>query len=169
IPRFVVTPENRTAKVGEEVILDCEAEGNPSPTVSWEREDGQQIVPTTRFYLTGNQLHIKDAKESDSGLYICVAENSVGSAETVASVEIQSLANPPHLIIEPYDLEALQGATIELPCMGDGDPPPQVKWKKDGRTIISTDRFRIALSGSLHIANITILDSGRYECSITNE
>lgn len=51
----------------------------------------------------------------------------MGSAETVASVEIQSLANPPHLIIEPYDLEALQGATIELPCMGDGDPPPQVR------------------------------------------
>ncbi|XP_055686975.1 peroxidasin isoform X2 [Lutzomyia longipalpis] len=169
IPRFVVTPENRTAKVGEEVTLDCEAEGDPSPTVAWERDDGQQIVFTPRIYLTGNQLHIKDAKESDSGLYICIAENAVGSAETVASVEIQSHANPPHLIIEPYDLEALQGATIELPCMGDGDPPPQVKWKKDGRTIISTDRFRIAASGSLHVTNVTTLDSGRYECSITNE
>ncbi|XP_059614618.1 peroxidasin isoform X2 [Phlebotomus argentipes] len=169
IPRFVVTPENHTARVGEEVVLNCEAEGNPSPTISWEHEDGQQIVFTGRIYLTGNQLHIRDAKESDSGLYICVAENTVGSSETVASVEIHSIANPPHLIIEPYDLETLQGATIELPCMGDGEPPPQVKWKKDGRTIIPTDRFRTAESGSLHIANVTILDSGRYECSITNE
>ncbi|GAB0090251.1 Peroxidasin [Sergentomyia squamirostris] len=169
IPRFVITPENRTVRVGEEVVLDCEAEGNPSPLLSWERDDGQQIVFTARIYLTGNQLHIKDAKESDSGLYVCVAENSVGSTETVVSVEIQNLANPPHLIIEPYDLETLQGATIELPCMGDGDPPPQVKWKKDGRTIIAGDRFKIATSGSLHIANVTVTNSGRYECSITNE
>lgn len=36
------------------------------------------------------------------------------------------LPGPPTLLFEPYDIDALPGTTIELPCQGEGEPKPEV-------------------------------------------
>lgn len=35
-------------------------------------------------------------------------------------------AKKPKLINEPYDIDAFEGTTIELPCEGEGEPEPEV-------------------------------------------
>lgn len=36
-------------------------------------------------------------------------------------------------------------------------------------SVLRTDKYEIIGTGSLFIKNVTILDNGRYECSIKNE
>lgn len=45
----------------------------------------------------------------------------------------------------------------------------QVKWKKDGKTLIPSAKHRFASTGSLFIKKVTAQDAGRYECSIKSE
>lgn len=65
-------------------------------------------------------------------------------------------------------MDAFEGTTIELPCAGEGEPEPEVHWKKDGRTLESSAKYRIAESGSLVLKNIRTEDAGRYECTLRN-
>lgn len=68
------------------------------------------------------------------GRYICVAENTVGITEAVADIKVEITSAPPKLIFEPYDIDALPGTTIELPCQGEGTPPPEVCTMYDAST-----------------------------------
>lgn len=74
----------------------------------------------------------------------------------------------PRFLSEPFDIDAHEGTTIELPCQGDGEPSPEVKWRKDGNTIVPSAKHRFAPSGSLFIKKITSQEAGRYECTIRN-
>lgn len=61
------------------------------------------------------------------GTYVCVAENTIGTTDAKATITIQKEVGPPILIFEPYDIEALPGTTIEMPCQGEGYPKPEVQ------------------------------------------
>lgn len=163
-------PESRTITPGDSFVLQCEAIGNPHPEIRWTF-NGAPVVETNRIYFeAGNtELHVEYAKVSEAGEYRCIAESTSGSDDATAFVHISAPSGPPRLAFEPYDQEAYQGSTIEIPCQTEGGSPAEVKWKKDGRTLIAADRVRVAPSGSLFVSNLTVVDSGRYECTVTNE
>jgi hypothetical protein len=116
-------------KIGENVILSCNAEGNPEPVLTWTKDEAA-LKYTNRVRLSSNNrtLNIEFIKESDSGLYACSAENILGADEATAQVDVINSHGPPNLIFEPEDLEAIPGTTIELPCGAEGDPPPIVSF-----------------------------------------
>lgn len=65
-----MNPINVTVSVGETASLRCLAHGKPSPSITWTRHvDGN-----------GSLLFFRSTKFSDSGWYICSAENAVGSS-----------------------------------------------------------------------------------------
>lgn len=80
----------------------------------------------------------------------------------------EKISHKPRFLFEPFDIVAHEGTTIELPCQGQGDPTPEVKWRKDGNSIVPSARHRFAPSGSLFIKKITSQEAGRYECTIRN-
>jgi peroxidase len=127
VPVITVQPENKKIKSGTNVVLLCDAQGTPEPNFFWSKDD-HTLKYSNRIYLaTDNKtLNIDHIKESDAGLYACTAENILGSDEAVAQVDVTSSRGPPVLIFEPYDLEAIPGTSIELPCGAEGDPPPVV-------------------------------------------
>lgn len=63
---------------------------------------------------------------------------------------------PPKLIYKPYNIEALVGSTIELPCKATGDPNPGITWQKDGSGMQRTGRFKISLTGNLYIYKVSV-------------
>lgn len=109
------------------MALYCDAEGTPEPNIFWLKDENTMKY-TSRIYLsTDNKtLNIDHIKESDAGHYVCVAENILGSDEASATVDVINPYGPPVLLYEPYDIEAIPGTTIELPCGADGDPIPVV-------------------------------------------
>lgn len=106
--------------MGENVRLECSAVGSPTPQISWYKNDAQlRFDDRIRLSQDGTMLEITSARESDSALYICEARNPLGYREVSANVEVTSTSkNPPQLVYKPYDIEAILGGTIELPCKG---------------------------------------------------
>lgn len=129
VPLITVSPVDQKVKTGTSVSLPCDAEGNPEPNFFWSKDDNT-LKYTNRIYLAADNktLNIDHIKESDAAIYHCIAENILGSAEAPAKIEVINSHGPPVLVFEPYDLEAIPGTTIELPCGAEGNPPPLVSF-----------------------------------------
>ena len=65
-----------TVNDGDTVTLDCQADGNPPPTIRWIFVNDSSYVPGL-FSITGKQ---------NEGFYRCIAENTVGRDESTRDV-----------------------------------------------------------------------------------
>lgn len=59
----------------------CTARGNPSPNVTW-LFNADPIAPSQRVQLSGPSLVIKDVTPQDEGVYQCLLDNGIGSAQS---------------------------------------------------------------------------------------
>ena len=70
---------------GGEVTIFCNATGNPEPRISWTSNgnsvDTRNSSRVDLFYQ-GRQLTIKNVSKTDSAVYRCEAENSLGNAKS---------------------------------------------------------------------------------------
>lgn len=78
-----------TAVLGRPVSLECVADGQPQPEVTWHKErrpvvDGAHI----RVFANGT-LAIASTQRSDAGLYTCTAKNLAGRASHDMRLVIQ--------------------------------------------------------------------------------
>lgn len=168
---FTVHPESISVTLGQSAKLECVAVGSPSPKIHWFHND-TAIKSDHKYKIStdGTLLEIKDVSVSDNGLYVCEARNSLGYRETSANLKvIIQDKKPPTFIYKPYDIKAILGSTIELPCKGEGSPTPGLQWRKDGSELLRTGRTKISVTGNLYIIGITAEDQGRYECTAINE
>merc|ERR1719471_866528 len=84
-PSFLVTPVGKSVVVGQEVTLECSANGLPQPALTWLK-DGREIeleVLDTRYVRTGSgSLTITGLELEDEGGYQCRAENTEDSVDS---------------------------------------------------------------------------------------
>ncbi|KAG8309246.1 hypothetical protein J6590_090756, partial [Homalodisca vitripennis] len=170
-PQFVTSPENLTVRSGYKAELRCEADGSPEPVITWFK-DGKTVVPGGRLSISseGTLLTIEHVKESDSGLYTCLAQNQVGSAESSGEIRVRGYGpRPPRLVLQPYPITAPVGTSVELPCKAEGEPIPTITWTKDNVALREDRNHRVFPIGSLRLYNLTVDDGGLYECIATNQ
>ena len=83
-PEIVKNPKDATIVEGEYAVFSCVADGNPSPRVTWTKNE-EKLNTTTNLQLTVSSLNnkhnltITDVHRSDSGQYRCVIINDVGN------------------------------------------------------------------------------------------
>ncbi|XP_017889172.1 tyrosine-protein kinase-like otk [Ceratina calcarata] len=79
-PKFTIQPQNPTEAIeGYPVMLHCAAEGDPKPTIQWDRDSRMNNLNNSRFEMLGNgSLYIREVYLSDEGKYGCTAGNSGG-------------------------------------------------------------------------------------------
>ena len=90
---FAVAPSvalsaTTTATQGNPLSLDCNPIGQPSPSVTWYK-DNVQLVPNSRISIDGeDRLVFSSVISADGGSYRCEASNSAGmdSATTTLTV-----------------------------------------------------------------------------------
>ncbi|CAH0386545.1 unnamed protein product [Bemisia tabaci] len=172
-PPFLISssPSSRL-KRGETAELHCSVDGWPTPTVTWYH-NGQSLVagPRITFLEEGSKfiLLIESLVESDAGMYTCLAQNQYGSLETNKELRIINHGpRPPRIIVRPFNLDAPQFSSIELPCKAEGEPHPTVLWTRNNAPVIQDPLHRISGSGSLRIYNVSAEDAGNYECEASN-
>ena len=87
-PFFIEAPSEKTVKEGQTAILKCTVDGYPQPRVTWARK--RSTLPARR-HVTGpsNALIIRNVRPEDTGIYICSAENLLGSANAAAQLKVQ--------------------------------------------------------------------------------
>nr|CAD2157874.1 unnamed protein product [Meloidogyne enterolobii] len=178
-PILFANPSNLLLRVleGAQAKFECQANGNPEPSVSWLRA-GRPIGEETSssnnnliFSPRGDSLMLVKARRSDSGEYTCRLNNSVGEAEATFTLTVLV---PPH-INETLDQNprALRNQEIRLNCPVIGFPTPTVQWLKDGKQLHFTERIiRGKISdyqNDLWLEAVSANDAGRYTCQAVNE
>lgn len=94
---FKVEPQDVTVRFGDVVVLQCQATGEPAPTVEWMRA-GQPLEASGRLRtLLDGSLWLEQAEARDAGTYECVAHNILGSAITRAVLAVRGMDEWPSL------------------------------------------------------------------------
>ncbi|KAF9816679.1 hypothetical protein SFRURICE_018559 [Spodoptera frugiperda] len=176
------------AEEGKPFKLTCEPpDGHPKPKVYWmlQGDQGQlKTINNSRMTLDpeGN-LWFSNVTRYDASVdfaYICTA-NSIFRNEykfgNKIYLEVTQTGIAPtlnrHEPVRQYTTrkveKALKGKKVELYCIYGGTPLPQIVWKKNGRSIISSQGITQDNYGkTLVIRYPTYEDQGTYTCEVSN-
>uniref|UniRef100_A0AAR2JID5 Heparan sulfate proteoglycan 2 n=1 Tax=Pygocentrus nattereri TaxID=42514 RepID=A0AAR2JID5_PYGNA len=161
----VLTPKGPLrVKVGEPINLECQAAGEPRPSVTWHRLDNR----VNRRKFLSSVLQILVARPEDSGTYVCIAQNNQGTTETRIEVIVEGgpeVPTVPRVSVREPLMIVVEGATTTLHCDAHGFPKPTVTWSKLRAPL--PWRHKI-VNGSLVLPNVGRQDSGQYICNATN-
>ena len=81
-------PSDQSVLEGASATLRCRASGVPRPSVSWLKNDLELPVDARLSVDEGGTLQLTALKRTDSGVYRCVASNSLGSVSEFARLHV---------------------------------------------------------------------------------
>ncbi|XP_062439827.1 immunoglobulin superfamily DCC subclass member 4 [Rhea pennata] len=163
---IVAAPENTTVVAGESAVMECMASANPTPFVSWIRQDGKP-VSTDVIVLGRTNLLIPSSQPHHSGVYVCRANKPQTRQFVTAAAELRVLAMP-SISQAPETISRTRASTARFVCKAEGEPAPTIHWLKNGEAILSNGRVKVQSSGSLVINQIGLEDAGYYQCVAEN-
>ena len=81
-PQIIVRPRDQTLLVGGTAALYCAAQGSPTPTLTWKKNNKKLSSTQSRYAVeaNGGVLRIEPVRPRDNATYECVAENNSGDA-----------------------------------------------------------------------------------------
>uniref|UniRef100_A0AAQ5YN48 DCC netrin 1 receptor n=1 Tax=Amphiprion ocellaris TaxID=80972 RepID=A0AAQ5YN48_AMPOC len=164
--QFLQRPSRVSALLGTDAVLECSASGYPTPSIQWRR--GEELIQSwNKKYslLAGSNLVIRSVTDDDSGGYSCSASNK--NHNITAQAELSVLV-PPQFLNYPTNTYAYESTDIELECAVTGNPPPTVRWMKNGEEVIPSDYFQIVDGSNLQILGLVKSDEGFYQCIAEN-
>ncbi|XP_045666681.1 immunoglobulin superfamily DCC subclass member 4 isoform X1 [Ursus americanus] len=164
---IVAAPENTTVVSGQSVVMECVASADPTPFVSWVRQDGKPIS-TDVIVLGRTNLLISSAQPRHSGVYVCRANKPRTRHFATAAAELRVLAAPA-ISQAPEALSRTRASTARFVCRAAGEPRPALRWLHDGAPLRPNGRVKVqGGGGSLVITQIGLQDAGYYQCVAEN-
>uniref|UniRef100_A0A8B9I101 Contactin-5 n=1 Tax=Astyanax mexicanus TaxID=7994 RepID=A0A8B9I101_ASTMX len=158
-------PPTVLAAKGVTVRLECFALGNPVPTITWRKINGN-IPKKARLRKSQAVLEIPNIQLEDSGSYECKAENSRGG--TCARLSPCLLAAMPQWTSMINDSQLDSGEQLQWECRATGKPRPTYRWLRNGEPLTPQNRVEM-LNGELIIHRVQQADSGMYQCVAENK
>uniref|UniRef100_A0A8C2H6D4 Neural cell adhesion molecule L1 n=1 Tax=Cyprinus carpio TaxID=7962 RepID=A0A8C2H6D4_CYPCA len=174
-PYWTRRPEDHLYAPGETVRLDCQAEGIPTPNITWSI-NGVPIAGTdsdSRRHVSSGTLILTDVQYSDTAVYQCEATNKHGNILVNTRVHVVEL--PPQILTaDGLVYKATEGQTALLQCHTFGSPQPKPNFPAvDLLVFIVWDlngcRYSEYTDGSLKITDVQMEDSGIYSCEISTK
>ncbi|KAJ8342773.1 hypothetical protein SKAU_G00327010 [Synaphobranchus kaupii] len=157
-------PVTVTAAKGVTVRLECFALGNPVPTITWRKMNGN-IPKKARLRKSQALLEIPNIQLEDSGTYECKAENPRGGNAFRGQLQVYTY---PQWIRMINDTELDSGEQLQWECKAAGKPRPTYRWLRNGVPLLSQSRVE-TVSGELLIHGVRQADSGMYQCVAENK
>ncbi|XP_057702435.1 neurofascin homolog (chicken) a isoform X9 [Corythoichthys intestinalis] len=158
----------------DNIIIECEAKGNPVPTFSWRR-NGKffNIVKDPRVTMRKRSGTLEigfrngGRPEDYEGEYQCFASNDHGMAmSNKILLRVSKAPLWPKEVLEP--VVVTEGSSLVLPCNPPpGLPPPFTFWMNSMMSpIVQDKRVSKGLNGDLYFSNVMAQDAQNdYSCS----
>ncbi|XP_062871773.1 neural cell adhesion molecule L1.2 isoform X2 [Trichomycterus rosablanca] len=167
-PYWIKEPDSELYAPGETVKLECQADGIPTPTLTWSINGNliSDVDPDSRRTVKGGTLILKDVKLSDTAVYQCQASNKHGNILINSYVYVIDL--PAQILTKDKELYSVaEGQTAELHCETYGSPRPKITWKGESwDSVMSNPRMTQLNNGTLQIHSVSQNDTGMYTCSV---
>uniref|UniRef100_A0A8B9I0B4 Contactin-5 n=1 Tax=Astyanax mexicanus TaxID=7994 RepID=A0A8B9I0B4_ASTMX len=157
-------PPTVLAAKGVTVRLECFALGNPVPTITWRKINGN-IPKKARLRKSQAVLEIPNIQLEDSGSYECKAENSRGGTAFRGHLQVYTMPQWTSMI---NDSQLDSGEQLQWECRATGKPRPTYRWLRNGEPLTPQNRVEM-LNGELIIHRVQQADSGMYQCVAENK
>ena len=161
--------------VGDAVSMETVITGQPKPNLKWYHNNkhlkfGRNVTVTEK----DNTYCLKIAKTDlkNDGDYLVRAENSAGTAQTSANVQVQGEVVEFTNTLNDTEVKEKESVMLEVEVTSDKH---EVKWHKDGKLLEEeekTDGFKIERKGKKHsliIEKATVHHEGEYVCSVGDQ
>ncbi|XP_022252996.1 Down syndrome cell adhesion molecule-like protein Dscam2 isoform X3 [Limulus polyphemus] len=165
IPNIVDRQIQVRAREGETVELGCAAQGFPVPAYRWYK-DGKLLYGEQNVRHGGDSLIFQYVSSSDSGNYVCVANNTQGEERVDMSL-IVSAPFSVHVTPQYHVVDVGQSTTLN--CSLTGYPVHKIKWMKNTVPLVTNPRIRILDQKILHFSAVEREDRGMYQCFVYND
>uniref|UniRef100_A0A8C0C431 Cell adhesion molecule L1 like n=1 Tax=Buteo japonicus TaxID=224669 RepID=A0A8C0C431_9AVES len=171
-PKLLIPPESAgssssvTVIKGGVLLLECIAEGLPTPHLSWVKVTGNLPKDEPETENFGKILKIDQVTAADEGTYQCTASNPMGRAKHEFHVHVEE---PPRWIKEPEGGVYSVGTNLVLLCEAIGNPEPTIQWKLNGMPIDSKFRGDAISAREISLTNLQLQDSAVYQCEASNK
>ncbi|KAF8764737.1 Lachesin like protein [Argiope bruennichi] len=180
-PKFVDRGENEVmAREGTNITLSCKVKGYPPPTVTWEREGGQEISENIGRSTQGEDLHIVKVSRLHMGMYVCTATSSFYQGPAYQPVTRNIMLHvlfPPMIWIPHQLIFASLGDTVSLDCYTEAFPMSINYWTKaDSCSILQpSEKYSVSISDNIYQVSMKLVitavdqeDFGSYKCIAKN-
>ncbi|CAL8338080.1 unnamed protein product [Arctogadus glacialis] len=166
----------------ENIVIICEAKGKPHPSFSWTRNGSHFDVDVDSKVLMkpGSGTLVIDISgekaEAYEATYQCLAHNEHGTALSndivVRQSNSQSAERAPGFMA-PVGASStqmvLRGQELELECIPEGLPTPEISWRKEGGELPSNRMSIVGYQRTLRISSVVESDAGDYRCTAKNK
>ncbi|XP_049886015.1 fibroblast growth factor receptor homolog 1-like isoform X2 [Pectinophora gossypiella] len=116
---------------GSSIRLRCAAEGNPTPNITWYKNNG---LPITRPYFPPSYgkwaISLEELTKADNGNYTCLVCNELGCINHTVHLLIQERYPSKPYIKEGYpgNITAVVNSTVQMSCPPLSDLEPYLYW-----------------------------------------
>ncbi|KXJ14090.1 Ryncolin-2, partial [Exaiptasia diaphana] len=159
-PRVTLISGPVYEKIGTDIVMPkCHVTGHPKPTITWSKAIGSLNI--SRIIIKDGQVTLFRANKDDSGLYLCKAENLLGSVIKGTFLFVVGL--PRFTITPPSSYNTFVGNTNYLNCTATGEPKPVIAWRRENG-VLPIGRHEVK-NGSFIVKDLKTTDSGVYICT----
>ncbi|KAL0964227.1 hypothetical protein UPYG_G00321090 [Umbra pygmaea] len=174
-------PPNADDRERPVLLQDFEAEtARPTNLFSYQPPEDQGLSMELELEHAG--VPTQDCRNYEPQYNDSMLEDNVGNeaieAESPALVEVSPgvytadpICEPPHFIQKLKSREVPEGSKVQLDCIVQGLPKPEVRWFCEGKELENSPDIQIINDGDLHtliIAEAFEEDTGRYSCFASN-
>ena len=152
---------------GSSLTLECQASGNPEPTITWKKENS--VLPSGLKFVSGPAVVISAVERQDGGLYVCMGDNGVGG-QSRANISLTVL-HPPEISIQRSLRTSHNTIRLHLTCTVRAEPRPSLRWYKDTMLLDPSHHRQMETDGERHslvLHHLKITDFGNYSCLADN-
>ncbi|XP_029027671.1 cell adhesion molecule-related/down-regulated by oncogenes [Betta splendens] len=97
---------------GSSARFTCAATGNPSPNITWLL-NADPVAASPRVQMSGSSLVITDVSPQDEGMYQCLLDNGIGSAQSHGMLTTRSVTEPqPDPSLHPIQSDEGHGRSL---------------------------------------------------------
>ncbi|CAL8240712.1 unnamed protein product, partial [Gadus morhua 'NCC'] len=157
-PSVTVSPSGEIEE-GSSVTLSCSSDANPAAEYTWFKVNTDR---SSRKMNQGPQLVFSYIVSSDSGQYLCEAQNTIGKRYVYNSIDVKY--GPKHTFLSSSSSgEIEEGSSVTLSCSSDANPAAEYTWFKNNQPLLWGPSQRHTFP------SVSPEDRGTYRCHAKNQ